>query len=163
MGKHKHHIIPKHMGGSNDLSNLIELTVEEHAEAHRVLYEQHGHWQDEVAWKALTGQITSDDIRRIETIMTWTGRKHTEETKEKIREARKKQKNTNRGYKHTEESLVKMSAVHKGKKLTESHKQKTSDALKGITKPKLQCPHCGNTGGAPQMKQWHFDNCKLKG
>ena len=33
--KHKHHIIPRHMGGTDDPSNLIELTIEEHAEAHR--------------------------------------------------------------------------------------------------------------------------------
>ena len=30
--KHKHHIIPKHMGGNDDPSNLIELTVEEQSE-----------------------------------------------------------------------------------------------------------------------------------
>lgn len=40
--KHIHHIIPKHMGGSDDPANLTELSVEEHAEAHRLLYEQHG-------------------------------------------------------------------------------------------------------------------------
>jgi len=53
MKKHKHHIIPKHMGGSNDPSNLIELTVEEHAEAHRILFELHGKVQDKVAWMGL--------------------------------------------------------------------------------------------------------------
>jgi hypothetical protein len=52
--KHKHHIIPKHAGGSDDPSNLIELTPLEHAEAHRLLYEQYGRWQDEVAWKGLS-------------------------------------------------------------------------------------------------------------
>ena len=41
------------MGGSDDPSNLIELTPGEHAEAHRLLYEQHGHWQDYVAWQGL--------------------------------------------------------------------------------------------------------------
>ena len=51
--KHKHHIIPRHMGGSDEPSNLIELTPFEHAEAHRVLYEKHGLWQDFVAWQGL--------------------------------------------------------------------------------------------------------------
>lgn len=50
---HKHHIIPKHLGGTDDPSNLVDLTVEEHAEAHRLLYEQHGRWQDYVAWQGL--------------------------------------------------------------------------------------------------------------
>ena len=34
---HIHHIIPKHLGGTDDPSNLIKLTIEEHAEAHRIL------------------------------------------------------------------------------------------------------------------------------
>jgi len=29
-------------------------------------------------------------------------------------------------------------------------------------KPILTCPHCNTAGGAPQMKQWHFNNCKRK-
>ena len=62
--KHTHHIIPRHMGGTDDPSNLIELTIEEHAEAHRILYEQHGHWQDKVAWQGLLGLIGHEDIMR---------------------------------------------------------------------------------------------------
>ena len=50
---HKHHIIPKHLGGNDDPSNLVELTVEQHAKAHQTLYEQHGRWQDYVAWQGL--------------------------------------------------------------------------------------------------------------
>ena len=52
--KHKHHIIPKHAGGTDETDNLVELSVEEHAEAHRVLYEQYGRWQDKLAWLGLS-------------------------------------------------------------------------------------------------------------
>ena len=62
--KHKHHIIPKHAGGTDDPSNLIELTVEEHAEAHRLLYEQHGRWEDYYAWQGLSGQIGKEELIR---------------------------------------------------------------------------------------------------
>ncbi len=65
MAKHKHHIIPKHMGGSNDPSNLVMLTVEEHAEAHRKLYEEHGHWQDYYAWRGLAGILPKQEIIRL--------------------------------------------------------------------------------------------------
>jgi arginine deiminase len=60
--KHKHHIIPKHMDGTDNPENLIELTIEEHAEAHRILYERHGRWQDNIAWRALSGQIGKEEI-----------------------------------------------------------------------------------------------------
>lgn len=35
--KERHHIIPKCMGGSNDKSNLVDLTPEEHYVAHQLL------------------------------------------------------------------------------------------------------------------------------
>ena len=40
--------------------------------------------------------------------------------------------------------------------------EKASEMRKGIPKPKVTCPHCGKLGGYPQMKQYHFDNCKQK-
>ena len=60
--KHKHHIIPKHIGGTDDPSNIIELTVEEHAEAHRVLWEKYNRDQDWLAWKGLSKQIGKEEI-----------------------------------------------------------------------------------------------------
>lgn len=38
--KERHHIVPKCMGGSNDKSNLIDLYGREHYEAHRLLAEE---------------------------------------------------------------------------------------------------------------------------
>jgi hypothetical protein len=63
--KHKHHIIPRHAGGTDEESNLAWLTVEEHAEAHRLLFEKYGRWEDEVAWKGLAGLIDKAEIVRI--------------------------------------------------------------------------------------------------
>jgi hypothetical protein len=54
--KHIHHIIPKHMGGTDDPSNLIELTVAEHAQAHKELYEQYGKTEDLCAYYMLSGK-----------------------------------------------------------------------------------------------------------
>jgi hypothetical protein len=62
---HKHHILPKHMGGTDDPSNLIRLTIEEHAAAHRKLYEEHGMIQDKLAWKGLSGMIEKQELIRI--------------------------------------------------------------------------------------------------
>ena len=54
---HNHHIIPKHMGGTDDPENLVKVTVEQHAALHKQLWEDLGHWQDKLAWQFLSGQI----------------------------------------------------------------------------------------------------------
>ena len=53
------------MGGTDDPSNLVDLTVEEHAEAHKKLWEEHGHQEDYLAWKGLSGQIPSKEVVRL--------------------------------------------------------------------------------------------------
>jgi len=60
--RHKHHIIPKHMGGTNDPENLISLTPAEHAKAHQELYEKYGKMEDYLAWKGLDGFIGREEI-----------------------------------------------------------------------------------------------------
>jgi hypothetical protein len=93
---HKHHIIPKHMGGTDDPSNLVELTIEEHAEAYRKLYEQHGKWQDKIAWQMLSGQITNSEAIKI-----------SQSTGAKNRKKRYGKDNHFYGKKHLEESKKK--------------------------------------------------------
>ena len=58
---HKHHIVPKHMGGSDEPSNLIKVSVEEHAELHLELYLKYGKLEDWVASQCLSGQMKHYD------------------------------------------------------------------------------------------------------
>ena len=89
MKTHKHHIIPKHIGGTNAPSNLIELSIEDHAEAHRILYEKHGRWQDRVAWLSLSGIMKDEErIYKILKNSNPGGYKHTEEAKQKLSKMR---------------------------------------------------------------------------
>jgi len=100
------------MGGTDDSSNLVELTIEEHAEAHRLLYEQYGHWQDKVAWQGLLGLIPHEQIMKEMYAArrgkgnTFYGKKHTEETKRIIS---KKNKGRLKGIPKSEETRKKMS------------------------------------------------------
>ena len=53
---------------------------------------------------------------------------------------------------------------NKGKKQTPEwleNNRRTKIGKNKVPKPIVECPHCDKTGGLPQMKQWHFDNCKL--
>ena len=101
---HKHHIIPKHMGGTDHPSNMVELTIEEHAEAHRKLFEEHGRWQDEIAWKALSGQISNAEAIKMAQRLANTGDK----SPSKRPEVRKKISEANTGKKHSEKTKLKI-------------------------------------------------------
>ena len=46
-----HHIIPLHLGGTDDADNLIDLTYADHYQAHRLLYETFGLAGDHRSWK----------------------------------------------------------------------------------------------------------------
>ena len=106
--KHKHHIIPRHAGGTDNPENIVELTIEEHAEAHRKLYEEHGRWQDMLAWKGLSGQIGKDEL--IQEMYKW--------------------RKTRTGSKHTGD-LRRFGMANKGVPLKEEHKKKIGQGLKG--------------------------------
>jgi hypothetical protein len=60
--KHRHHIIPKHMGGSDDEDNIVLLTLEEHIQAHLDLYQKYGKLEDLGAYYLLKGNDAGHSI-----------------------------------------------------------------------------------------------------
>lgn len=78
--KHIHHILPRHMGGTNEPSNLIELSVEEHALAHKKLWEEYGKLEDYIAWKGLEGTIGKEEMVQLKCSLG--GKKGVEKLKE---------------------------------------------------------------------------------
>jgi hypothetical protein len=158
---HQHHIVPKHAGGTDDPSNLIKLTIEEHAEAHRILWEQHGRIEDKLAWLMLAGKTDEAETARIELARETQNRRWsipearqkqsermkgnsygvgrewvpTVETKGRISAAQKERYKQNPHLRirslHTEETKRKISESKKGTRLTEETKQKISDANTG--------------------------------
>ena len=62
-GLYKHRIVPGHIGGTYAPENVVLLTLIEHAEAHRMLFESHGRWQDKIAWMWLSGQVGHEEAR----------------------------------------------------------------------------------------------------
>ena len=149
---HKHHIIPKHMGGSDDPSNLVELTIEQHAAAHLALYEQHGRWQDKVAYDMLSGQITVAEAIKETQRQYMKNRIVGDETRAKLASATRTRIITKghplQGKKFSEESRKKMSDSHKGqipynKGRTKTIEEKEKDRLAQMKVPHYECSICG--------------------
>jgi hypothetical protein len=137
-------MIPKHAGGTDDPSNLVELTPEAHAEAHRKLYEEYGRWQDEAAWKGLSKSWDKHGVRMYASAETrrgvpltdehkanlsksGMGRVVSDETRRRMSEVQRKKNNFHSNHKHSEESNRKRSEAQKGiptGPFTEEHKAK---------------------------------------
>jgi len=140
--KHIHHIIPKHLGGTDDATNLVELSIEEHAEAHRLLYEKYGKKEDFIAWKGLSSSIGKEEMFLEKSKLG--GSKNTksksEEHKRKISESNKKARPKGSSkiggvQKHSDETKKKISESMKGHTNSKNHsseeyKKKQSEAMK---------------------------------
>lgn len=101
---HNHHIVPRHMGGTDHRSNILKVNVALHAFLHKLLWEEHGCWQDELAWRMLSKQIGKDEAIRIS--RSEGGKKNA---------GRVGTLNSFYGKKHSTKSIAKMKATLKGR------------------------------------------------
>ncbi len=180
---HNHHIIPRHAGGTNDAANLILLTIEEHAEAHRQLFELYGRWQDSLAWKALSGQVTHKEATRIAQSNgdkswmktpagklalrnRWVNRRlHgtdipwnkglTKETNIILQ-----QSSTHNKKLREQNRLSNIGEIMRGKSFTTEHRQKLS--AKAKCRARKTCNYCGKIVTVNMFARWHGDNCRKR-
>lgn len=181
---HAHHIVPLHAGGSNEESNIVYLTIEEHAKAHLILFEQHGRWQDKLAWQMLSGQIGKEEgikIAQKNADKSWMktpeGRALLSEAQRRSIDTGKKPKPWNKGKTKEEDIRLqeysKRSKQHmaegrihcigdsmRGKSFTEDHKKVLSERAKN--RSKVVCEHCKKEVIPQMYKRWHGDVCKTK-
>lgn len=120
--KERHHILPRCMGGSDDAENLVDLELEEHFIAHKLLAEENpGNMKLQYAFRRMS------NIRRV-------GHTTLIETPEQYREARLENKHktveTNFGKELREETKRKISEANKGKKRSPEVGEAISERLK---------------------------------
>jgi hypothetical protein len=181
----KHHIIPKCLGGSDELENIVCLTPEAHYVAHQLLVKiyPNNHKIIKAAHMMTVGRNTNKTYG-------WLKRKHSEsmkqrpsnrkgvklsaETRSKMSASRRKRKVDPAQLANTR---LKLSNIAKQRKLngyisskkgktykphTDETKSKMRESHLGEIKPKSNCIYCNKEVSAHIMKRWHGDNCKLK-
>jgi|TARA_R110002167_G_C12425661_1_gene629314 hypothetical protein len=143
-GLEKHHIVPTHAGGLDEESNYTYLTRRHHIIAHYLLWKMYKMNGDKWALCRMSGKNYPSGENHPAWGIPLTeehkaklrGQKRSAKTKELMRKRYAGEGNNFFGNKHTKETLAQM------------HR-------------KVACPHCGKEGNIPNMKRWHFDNCKL--
>lgn len=160
---HKHHIMPRHMGGSDDSSNLKLVTIEQHAEEHKQLWERYGKKKDFIAWQALSGNISSEEARIEAVKAANTGRKQTEEHKRKRVASRMKTCPTPTHGKKlppaSEERKRKISEANKGNKYALGRQQSEDEKQKrreiALNRPRFKCPKCNKKMPKASLVRYH--------
>ena len=133
---HNHHIIPKHAGGTDDPDNITKLTIEEHAEAHKKLWEERGLLGDKIAWLALSNQIDRGEIQKELGKLVGKsniGRKLSKEHIDRIRQCNTGKPSPRKGIPLSEETRLKMSKSRMGRIVTQETRDKISKSKRGLT------------------------------
>lgn len=189
--KEMHHIVPKCMGGTDDKSNLVALTAEEHFLAHQLLAKEYR--TKELCFAVICMSLMKNEytaagrsknktygwLKRMRSELVnmkgennpFYGKKHTPETIAILSEKAKARDPATR--KHSDETKKKMSKSGIGKHTKhngENHYNFGKTASEA-TKQKMRdshakrreiCPFCGKVCSQNRTKAKHFDNCKHK-
>jgi ribosomal protein L37AE/L43A len=191
----EHHIIPKCICQDESSENLILLLPEEHFVAHQLLMKIYKEFPELIFACIRMTHSTKYTIRNNK-CYSWIrvkfaknqsvnrkGKKHSEETKQKISEASKRmwqnleyrqimsermmgENNPFYGKTHSPEFIQKVKEYNKlhfsgenNPMFGKTHTKEAREKISSKNEPPVTCPHCGKTGGSRIMKRWHFEKC----
>ena len=177
--REQHHVIPRCLGGTDDKSNLVELTAREHFIVHKLLCEIYPNESKLVyAFWALCNKqgstkmirdykVSSREYERVKQLFAELSSKLHSGKVAWNRGLKTNKPAPNRGVPHSIETKRKIGLKSKGRIPSDETRAKMSIAHKGniptnkgIPSPKFKCPHCYGMYDAGNLKQWHGDNCK---
>jgi hypothetical protein len=118
----RHHVVPRCMGGTNDVDNLVDLTAREHFVCHWLLIRIY----PESLKLAYAFNLMWASSKRLQ--------KHTPSSRA-YREAKEHLSKLRRGVRFTEEHKLKLSKAKKGKKQSPEHVAKRAAAHIGLKRP----------------------------
>lgn len=144
---HRHHIIPRHMGGDDSEGNIVELPYWAHIEVHKRLWEVYGRLEDKLAYCMLSGKTEEAEKVRIElakrNFKKWLKEKpeEVERWKKNISKSKKGVKclpdehykklgNDLKGIPRSQEVRDKISKAKKGKSVAQPNQMKTYEVIK---------------------------------
>lgn len=178
----RHHIVPKCMGGSDEVENLVRLTAEEHYVAHQLLvkiypghrglakgaymmtWDRHGNRVNNKAYGWLKRKYseahkgiprTEEQNQHHSKVMK--GKTPWNKGKTGVQVAWNKGKT---GGRCLDEIKRKISATKMGEIKSIETRKRMSEGKLGKKLKIVSCPTCNKEGGLALMKRWHFNNCK---
>lgn len=168
---HNHHFVPRHAGGSEDPSNIMRVSVAEHAALHYERWVVTGDELDRVAWKFLAGQIRMSEAKKLAKLEGCRRGGKITFSKSDIQRELSRRGNLKKSALHAQgayKELYETQSIYFKARYTKA-KGYVNDGWFDPERGKLQaeqnnsqaaCPHCGKLGQYRAMKRWHFDNCK---
>lgn len=178
----QHHVVPRCLGGTNEKTNIVELTAREHFVVHKLLCEIYPNEHKLIyAYWMMARRISNSNYERNYRVSNrdyeyarklfsemsskrQKGKTFTDEHKQKLSEKAKLRGNHRKPgeYKHSEATKQKLSLRWKGTTRSLEDRKKISEGQRGKKRKLVTCPHCGKTGGNNGMSKWHFDKCRNK-
>jgi len=157
----KHHILPRCLGGTDEISNLIELYPEEHYLAHLLLCKIYpGNQKLLYATMNMTTGSMTNNGKRNNKAYGWLRRQYAQSMSgdnnpaRRIPNLQKEAAKKRKGQKRSEETKARMSIAQKGRTFTEETKYKMAEAARNRPliseetrqKLKLRIPNKGMLG-----------------